>query len=604
MNTEIINNSYYYKFSENGIKKRNLKLWESVNNYTDYNISFKEKFYLYENSLKTIPSCYCGNFVKFIDMKSGFREFCSKRCMYDNINTKKKRKESNIEKYGVDNPSKSNIIKEKVKNTNKKKFGVEYPLQSELISNKSKKYFLEKYGVDNPSKIKEVREKAEKTNIKIYGFKNAMMSNKIKNDLKKYFLEKYGVDNPSKIKEVRNKAENTMLEKYGVKYALQNKELLIKHNNTNLYKYGMKSFTSTDVYKRNMIEHVFKKNSLMINDNNYTMVSSDKTEYVIKCEKCKSEFTIQRQLWRNRLRNSEEICLFCNPILNGISKAEKNILNYIKEIFDGEIIENYKIDKKEIDIFIPELKIGFEYNGLYWHSELNKTKNYHYNKLKFFNNLGIDIIQIWEDDWTYKSEIIKSMINNKLKKSKRIFARNCKIEEINDNKLTRKFLEENHIQGFIGSKVKLGLYYNNELVSMMTFGNLRKSLGQTSKKDSYELLRFCNKKGISVVGGASKLFKYFISNFNFNEIISYSLNSYSSGDLYKKLGFYFSAETGVNYFWCKNGIKYHRFNFRKDKLVREGYDINKTEVEIMNERYYYRVFDCGSKKWIYIKKED
>jgi hypothetical protein len=133
----------------------------------------------------------------------------------------------------------------------------------------------------------------------------------------------------------------------------------------------------------------------------------------------------------------------------------------------------------------------------------------------------------------------------------------------------------------------------------MTFGNLRKSLGQKSKEDSWEMLRFCNKIGTSVTGGASKLFNYFIKNYKFNNIISYSLNSYSSGDLYKKLKFKFKGETGVNYFWCKNGIRYHRFNFRKDKLVKIGYDKNKTEVEIMSDLSYYRVFDCGSKKWIY-----
>ena len=168
-------------------------------------------------------------------------------------------------------------------------------------------------------------------------------------------------------------------------------------------------------------------------------------------------------------------------------------------------------------------------------------------------------------------------------------------------------MEENHIQGFVGSNIKLGLFFNNELVSLMTFGNLRKSLGQVSKKGVYELLRFCNKINISVIGGASKLFKFFIKNYKVEEVISYSLNSYSDGNLYKNIGFNLENNTDINYFWCKNGIKYHRFNFRKDKLVKEGYDVTKTESEIMYERGYFKVFDCGSKKWIYkiiIKKTD
>jgi hypothetical protein len=316
------------------------------------------------------------------------------------------------------------------------------------------------------------------------------------------------------------------------------------------------------------------------------------------CNKCNSEFTIQRQLWRNRIKDNEEVCLICNKITNNISKTEKVILNYIKSVYDGTIIENYRINNKEIDIYLPNLKLGFEYNGLYWHSELNKEEKYHFDKSINFNKLGINLIQIWEDDWKYKSDIIKSMISNRINKSQRLFARDCEIVEITNNELIRSFLIENHIQGFVGSKVKVGLLYNGELVCLMTFGSLRKALGKYNKEGIFELLRFCNKKYTSVIGGASKLIKYFIEKFKPIEIISYSLNSYSNGNLYKKLGFKFIKESGINYFWCKNGIRYHRFNFRKDKLVKEGADNNKTEVEIMSEMSYYRVFDCGVKKWI------
>jgi hypothetical protein len=191
------------------------------------------------------------------------------------------------------------------------------------------------------------------------------------------------------------------------------------------------------------------------------------------------------------------------------------------------------------------------------------------------------------------------MIINRIKYSNKIWARKCEIKEIYDNKLVRSFLNENHIQGFIGSKFKVGLFFENELVSLMTFGEMRKSLGQKSKKNTYELLRFCNKLNYSVVGGASKLFSYFTKNNEVSEIISYSLNSYSDGNLYKNLNFELIGNTSLNYYWCKNGIRYHRFNFRKDKLVKMGYDPSKTEVNIMNDLGYYRIFDCGSKKWIY-----
>ena len=190
------------------------------------------------------------------------------------------------------------------------------------------------------------------------------------------------------------------------------------------------------------------------------------------------------------------------------------------------------------------------------------------------------------------------MILHKLGKSKKIYARKCEIKTPN-NKDVREFLINNHIQGFVGSNIKLGLYFEDELVSLMTFGNLRKSLGQVSSEGSYELLRFCNKLGYSIIGGASKLFKYFLNNYDVKEITSYSDSSRGVGNLYKLLNFEFIHESTPNYYYIINGVKKHRFNFRKDKLIREGGDPNKTEVQIMNEKGYFRIFDCGSKKWIF-----
>ena len=591
-NTNIV----YYKYSESGIKKRNIKLWSDILNYLkdDLEISFKERFYLYESDI-VIPKCYCGSILKFIDMKSGYREFCSKTCMYNSSSIKEKRKETCIIKYGVDNPSKLDLFKEKVKITNNINYGVDYPLQSSVIVNKNKKYFMNKYGVDNPSKLKETREKASNTMMDKYGVKHAMLNKDIKEKLSLYFMDKYGVDNPSKLKETREKASNTMFNRYGFKHALQNKDILNKVFLTNISKYGFKSYTSTNKYKESIRDSINYKNTLIVNNDRYELIDSNISEYKILCKSCESEFSIQRQLWRRRDIQKIEICLNCNPIVSGVSVSEKDLLNFITENYKGEIIANHR-DKYEIDIYLPELKIGFEYNGLYWHSELNKSKNYQFDKNKYFSDGGINIVNIWEDDWNNKKDIVKSMILNKIGNSNRIFARKCVIKEV-DNKFVRYFLVDNHIQGFVGSKIKLGLFHNGELVSLMTFGGLRKSLGQNSKENDYELLRFCNKLNTSVIGGASKLFKHFTRNYNPNNIMTYSLNCHSDGNLYKKLNFDYIKETGVNYFWVKNSIRSHRFNFRKDKLVSQGFDKNKTEVEIMYDRGYYRIFDSGSKKW-------
>ena len=138
----------------------------------------------------------------------------------------------------------------------------------------------------------------------------------------------------------------------------------------------------------------------------------------------------------------------------------------------------------------------------------------------------------------------------------------------------------------------------------MTFGNLRKNLGQTSKEGSYELLRFCNKLNTTVIGGASKLFKYFVKTYSPEKVISYADRRWSEGKLYHNLGFDFVHNSNPNYFYVKNStIELEaRFKYRKDILVSQGYDKNKTEKEIMKELGYNRIYDCGAMKFEW-KKE-
>jgi hypothetical protein len=245
------------------------------------------------------------------------------------------------------------------------------------------------------------------------------------------------------------------------------------------------------------------------------------------------------------------------------------------------------------------MRLGFEFNGVYWHNELYKEKNYHFDKTELCEKNDIKLIHIYQDDWFYKQDIVKSRILNLLGKSNRIMARKCEIKEITDNKLIREFLKQNHLQGNISSKIKIGLFYNRKLISLMTFGSLRKSMGQKALEGTYEMMRFCNKLNTNVVGGASRLFKYFIKYYNPKEVISYADRSWSQGELYEKLGFKFICKTRPNYYYIINRERKYRFNFRKDKLIREGADPSKTEHDIMLEKDIYRIYDSGNLKYIY-----
>lgn len=273
-------------------------------------------------------------------------------------------------------------------------------------------------------------------------------------------------------------------------------------------------------------------------------------------------------------------------------------IDFITNKYKEDIIYNYEIDGYICDIFLPNDKIGFNFIGLFKNSDINVDKNHQLILYKKFKLKGYKLIQIFEDQWVSKGDIIKSRISTLLNKSDKIFARNCKIREISDNKIVREFLIKNHIQGFVGSKIKLGLFYNDELVSLMTFGNLRKSLGQKSKEGSYELIRFCNKLNTSTIGGASKLFRYFINTYNPSYITSYADKMWSNNtNMYEKIGMSYISESKPSYYYIVDDKRKGRFDYRKDKLVSQGFNKNISEYEICKMCGIIRIYDCGSIKY-------
>ena len=318
--------------------------------------------------------------------------------------------------------------------------------------------------------------------------------------------------------------------------------------------------------------------------------------------KCKEHNEIFYQRPDNHM-NGKNGCKKCKCM--GISHLEKEMINFVKENYSNNIKENVRniITPYELDIYLPDLKLAFEFNGLYWHSELYKDKNYHLNKTEQCEEIGIHLVHIYEDDWIYKQEVVKSRILNLLGKSKKVYARKTEIKEVS-YKDSKEFLEQNHIQGNCMSKIRFGLYYQDELVSLMTFGKLRKCLGNKNKEGSFELLRFCNKINTNVVGGASKLFKYFIGNYCPKDVISYADRSWTMNNgqtLYDKLGFDLDSISKPNYFYINN-IKENRFKYRKDKLIEDGFDENMSEREIMTERKIYRIYNSGQLKYKYLQR--
>jgi len=284
------------------------------------------------------------------------------------------------------------------------------------------------------------------------------------------------------------------------------------------------------------------------------------------------------------------------------SRTELGLLNFIKSNYKGKIRSGDRklIAPYELDIFLPELKIAIEFCGSYWHSpdnkQTNRDKKYHQMKWQMCADKGVTLITIFDTMWSNKKDIVKGRLLNMLGMSERIYARKTSCINI-DSKTASKFINDNHIQGFCGSSDYVGMFLNGELIGCMTFKKPR-----YDKSYDYEIIRSCTKIGLSVVGGVSKMLSHFKKSHAHASILSYSDNAYGLGKTYEKIGFTFHSVSPASYRYFNtkdSDDTLSRSQCMKHILVRQGYDENKTEKEIMNERGYYRIYDCGVTKWVY-----
>jgi len=267
-------------------------------------------------------------------------------------------------------------------------------------------------------------------------------------------------------------------------------------------------------------------------------------------------------------------------------------------INEKEVLSPYKID-----IYLPDYNIGINAKNLIESVEQNSDEKYlfknMYNKAKEKN---IRLIQILEDEWFDKKNIVKERLIYflKLEEFKNIGGRKTIIKQI-DSREKNIFLENHHVQGKDNTTYKLGAFYEDELIALMTFGKKRVALGNRNKQSEgvYELIRYAVEFRTNAQGIASKLFSYFVKNYEPKEIITFSDNRWNTGNFYEKLGFEFQYETQANYFYVIDGKRKHRFNFRKQNLPKhlENFNPEMTEYENMLVHGYDRIWDAGNKKY-------
>lgn len=442
---------------------------------------------------------------------------------------------------------------------------------------------LKHYGIVKPNALGQA--KAQATCLKKYGTPTPLQNKQIQRKTRKTVKAKYGVVNPFQIDSVKAKSKQTCLKRYGVEYIGQSKEIKQKALNTIKAKYGAKSLNQIKIHHLDIWNDDIKFTSLVIAGNNgdkwYT---TDLAKFFnLTCS------TIQAKL--------HELNLY-KYIKYNISKAESEILEHIKSL--GFSAEKKIIGNTEFDIYIDSLKLAIEYNGNWWHStNVRPDYKYHLRKSQLAEQHGIFLYHIFEYDWLNNKTKILNQLDNLLGVNKNIiFARKCKIQHVNKDE-ANLFLDTNHLQGRAASKVNLGLYYKDKLVSLMTFSKSR-----FNKHVTWELVRFCSKAGCSVVGGASKLFKAFIAEQDPDSVVSYSDIARTRGNLYKLLGFRCSHISAPNYVWVHNTYVLSRYQCQKHVLVKQGFDkLGDTEVEIMTKRSFAQIYDCGCRTHIWEKKK-
>lgn len=460
-------------------KPEMVKYIEDKTSFLPNDVLFLERLYCVLNDIDERPKCLTckTNDVSFDSVAFKYRTFCSASCGQLNLEVQNKRKEACLKKYGVDHPMKSKEILDKMENTCKEKYGSWYLGSNDCIE-KTKKTMLEKYGSEHYADTEEFKQKSKETCLKKYGVEFSFQSENNKEKTKETILKKYGVEKIGLAKEIRNKIRKTNIEKFGTDMPLKSKEIYqktMKKVHLNSYEFFLKD------------ENVIPLFSFDEYDSNISKL------FKWKCRKCGNEFFAYA--YGNE-------CEKCNPKLHGVSNMENDLFNFVKEIDSKDFVKHG--DKKQIypfqiDIYLENRKIGFEFNGMFWHSELNgKTQNYHLDKLLLAEKNGIELFHIFEDYWEYKKDIVKSKIEHILQKSKqKIYARKCIVSEVSSN-AANKFYKENSFKIKSKGKLHFALKYNNEIVSCMSF----------SRNDSNFILEdFVVKKFCHIPGAFSRLLK-------------------------------------------------------------------------------------------------
>ena len=518
------------------------------------------------NDIFYIP--LCGE-CRLVEVKfhsgHGYSKFCSTKCSANAETSKQSAIETNLKKYGKTHVAKVEQFQDKWKQTNITKYGVPSTLSNKSVKDKIKTTMVERHGTETPFSNDGINQKRKET-----------------------MFEKYGTVHALQHAECFIKHKTTMIERHGGEHALQIREFKDKANNTNIRKYNRVSSVQ---------QHISEESLNLLNDSSWLKAhhhdNKENLTYIA------SQLGVDPTTIHNRLAH------FGIEIRNYYeSNQEKEIKIFLHENYSEDILSGDRkiLQGKELDIYIPLKNLAIEFNGLYWHSELHKDNNYHKMKFESCKRLGIRLIQIFEDEWKYKPDIVKKHILYAigLDKSKRVYARHTNIVEVNI-KNKKAFLNNTHIQGNGNSSINYGLEIDGVLVALIGIKKVNNS--------RYEIDRYST--SCSVVGGFSKLLKHFEKTHNPEEIVTFADLRWSNGDLYEKTGFKLNKIINPDYYWVNDKNKetiskrFHKFNFRHSRMskILALYDKILSESQNMRNNGYYKIYDAGKLRFVKVRSE-
>lgn len=417
---------------------------------------------------------------------------------------------------------------------------------------------IARHGVSYAQQSSAIRAKSEETSMKHFGVKHPAQSKVVKDKMKETCNERYGSDTPFTMEGFQNKVKETCLNKYGVEFTSQIPGRNEKMHKTNLERYGCKSpIGNLDIQKK-FSDDMMKKFGVPY--------------YVM----------------------TEEGRILQKQTISSINKAFGEMLTTRNIEFSYE----FSIDRYSYDICIPIKKIFIEIDPTSAHNTLNTpwsdhtsiSPNYHLIKTNVAKEVGYRCIHVFDwDDWNKIIDILSD--------KKQIFARKCNIQEI-DVKTCNIFEKMYHIQSSCNKQsIRYGLYYNGELVMIMTFGEPR-----YNDNYQYELLRLCTSNKYRVIGGASRLFQHFIRKYHPMSIISYCDSSKFTGSVYEKIGMIHKYDTAPNEIWSKGKTKItNRLLLSRgyDQLFGTNFGKGSDNRLLMMSSGWLPIYDCGQSVYVW-----